>query len=364
VARHRFRSAGAVALVLVGLTGACSDGDDTVSSTTSVPPVSGPRFTPTGRRAGFAHGYELVRRESPRAVGADLDLMASTGARWFRAGIGWGHIERDRGTYDWASTDRVVRGALDRGLSVVAVVGSAPGWDAAPGCRTFECAPAEPGPYADFVALAARRYAPLGVHHWEIWNEPNHSAFWGPRPDAEAYTELLRAASTAIHAVEPSATVMSGGLSPARDVRGQIAPVTFLRRIYQLGARPYLDAVAHHPYQFPALPSAPDLTNALFQTKVLHDVMVDFDDGHKRIWGTEVGAPTRGDYSVSEGDQAQWVREYYRIWNDWSFTGPLLWYTARDHGNRDTIEDSFGLVHHDREAKPGLAAFVDVMREG
>ena len=41
------------------------------------PPVA--RFTITGARSGFAHGYELVRRESPADVEADLDLMANTG---------------------------------------------------------------------------------------------------------------------------------------------------------------------------------------------------------------------------------------------------------------------------------------------
>ena len=85
--------------------------------------------------------------------------------------------------------------------------------------------------------------------------------------------------------------------------------------------------------------------------------MVSFGDGAKKIWGTEVGAPTRGPDSVSETDQALWLREYYDIWNGWAFTGPLFWYTARDTGNANTLEDSYGLVHHNRTPKPALAAF-------
>ena len=104
------------------------------------------RFTITGSRAGFAHGFELVRRESPADVEADLDLMASTGAQWLRASITWGSIELSPGVYNWAGTDRVVQGALARGLSVVAVVSSAPGWDRKPGCETDECAPNDPAP--------------------------------------------------------------------------------------------------------------------------------------------------------------------------------------------------------------------------
>ena len=85
--------------------------------------------------------------------------------------------------------------------------------------------------------------------------------------------------------------------------------------------------------------------------------MVSFGDGAKKIWGTEVGAPTRGPRSVSETNQAMWLRDYYDIWNGWAFTGPLFWYSARDTGNANTLEDSYGLVHHDRTPKPALAAF-------
>ena len=151
------------------------------------------RFTITGSRAGFAHGYELVRRESPADVEADLDLMA-VDRRAVAAGraLGGATSSAVPGVYDWAAPTGVVLGARSAGCRSSSSSRSAPRWDSAPGCRQFECAPDDPGPYASFVRVAAQRYAPLGVHHWEIWNEPNHVPFWGPRPDPVAYTELLR----------------------------------------------------------------------------------------------------------------------------------------------------------------------------
>ncbi|HEY3722466.1 MAG TPA: cellulase family glycosylhydrolase [Acidimicrobiia bacterium] len=367
------RTVACVALLVV--LAACSGGSDgsarshraaRPTTTTTVPPpatsTTAPRrFTVTGSRAGFAHGFELVRRESPADVEADLDLMASTGAQWLRASLTWGSIELQPGVYNWTGTDRVVQGALARGMSVVAVISSAPGWDRKPGCRTDECAPNDLAPYAAFARVAAQRYAPLGVHAWEIWNEPNHVAFWGPQPDPVAYTDLLRQSSAAIHAVDPGATVMNGGMAPAPDRNGEISPVTFLRRVYELGGGPSMDAVAHHPYQFPDPPTSPEPSNAFLQTERLHDLMVSFGDGSKKIWGTEVGAPTRGAQSVSEANQATWLRQYYDIWNGWAFTGPLLWYNARDTGSANRLEDSYGLVHHDRTPKPGLGAFEDMV---
>jgi hypothetical protein len=353
---------------------ACADGADraappreTIPTTAPaaesiVPPATPgapatPRFTITGSRAGFAHGYELVRRESAADVEKDLDLMASTGARWLRVGISWAHVEPAPGVYNWVSTDRVVHGALQRGLSVLAAVSSAPDWDSAKGCHQDECAPADPAPYAAFMRIAVARYAPLGVHAWEIWNEPNHEPFWAPRPDPVAYTKLLKLSANAIHETDPTAVVMNGGLSPAPDEGVEISPLTFLRRVYELGGGPFMDAVAHHPYQYPDRPTSPESTNAFMQTPLLHDLMVRFGDGAKLIWGTEVGAPTRGERAVSEANQAIWVREYYDAWNGWAFTGPLLWYTARDKSNGDHVEDAYGLVHEDRSPKPGLGAF-------
>ncbi len=155
---------------------------------------------------------------------------------------------------------------------------------------------------------------------------------------------------------------MNGGMAPASDGNGEISPVTFLRRIYELGGGPSMDAVANHPYQFPDPPTSPEPSNAFLQTEQLHDLMVSFGDGAKKIWGTEVGAPTRGAQSVSEADQATWLREYYDIWNGWAFTGPLLWYNARDTGTAYLREDSYGLVHHDRAPKPGFGAFEEMVR--
>ena len=363
-------------IVLLAVVAGCTDADDSsaptarstpatstssTSTTTTVPATRPRQFTVTGSRSGFAHGYELVRREPPADVEADLDLMASSGAQWLRAGISWATVEPSPGVYDWAGSDRVVHGALDRGMSVLVAVSSAPGWDAKPGCHTNECAPSDPRPYADFIRVAVQRYAPLGVHTWEIWNEPNHVQFWGPRPDPVAYTDLLKRSSLAIHETDPDAIVMNGGLSPAPNGNGEIAPLTFLRRVYELGGGPYMGAVADHPYQYPNRPTSSESTNAFLQTAAIHDLMVSFGDGSKLIWGTEVGAPTRGPRTVSEANGPTWVREYYDVWNGWAFTGPLLWYTARDKGDGNGIEDSYGLVRHNRTPKPAWSTFVEMV---
>lgn len=52
------------------------------------------------------------------------------------------------------------------------------------------------------------------VEYYEIWNEPNIN-YWNPTPNPEDYGRLFKAAADAIHATDPKAKVVFGGLSGA-----------------------------------------------------------------------------------------------------------------------------------------------------
>jgi hypothetical protein len=92
--------------------------------------------------------------------------------------------------------------------------------------------------------------------------------------------------------------------------------------------------------------------------------MVNHGDAAKRIWGTEIGAPTEGGGgSVPEAVQAQIVAQAYQQWTAWPFTGPLIWFSYEDAGsdpfNRD---DHFGLLDAAGRHKPGYDVFLAVVR--
>ncbi len=52
------------------------------------------------------------------------------------------------------------------------------------------------------------------VEYYEIWNEPNID-YWNPAPSPEEYGRLFKAAAAAIHATDPNAKTVFGGLSGA-----------------------------------------------------------------------------------------------------------------------------------------------------
>jgi polysaccharide biosynthesis protein PslG len=297
----------------------------------------------------------------------ELDHYRSLGARWMRIGINWHVIQRSGpDSFNWAPFDAVVRGARERGINVLGVLLYTPPW-ARGGRGDPATPPSDPGDYATFAAQAVRHYAPMGVEHWEIWNEPNIPEFWKTGPNAAAYTALLRAAYGAIKRADPDAAVVSGGLSgygAYRDVSadGRINPLTFLERMYAAGANDHFDALGYHPYNFPgglAFHPASGWSQMVETRPSVRSIMNANRDGDKQIWATEFGAPTSGaPGAMTEREVARLVTDGYKAFASYSWAGPLFWYSLRDLGaSGGDREYFFGLLRHDFSAKPAYTAY-------
>lgn len=308
----------------------------------------------------------------------DLDTLQRAGSKWLRVDINWAQIQRSGPTsYDWAAIDRVVQRAQARGMRVLGTIVYTPGW-ARPSGTSATYGP-EPASYALFARRAVKHYSAMGVHTYEVWNEPNVPAFWTPAPNVAAYTRLLQAAYPAIKAADPQATVLTGGTAPeltegtsvvAVDwlngiyANGRVAPVDWLDGIYANGGRGFFDAVSHHPYCWPEMPGKATAWSAWYQmygtNPSLRSVMVDNGDGAKKIWATEFGAPTNGPSGshVSEATQARMIARAYEVWSNYSWGGPLFTYSGRDLGtSTSTRENFFGLVRKDFTRKPSFSAY-------
>ena len=314
---------------------------------------------PSDESTGIAPTTSVLAEDSTRALQRDFELMASTGAHWVRFDFDWSGAEPKPGSFDWRLIDRLVRAARAQHLGILATVAYTPAW-ARPEGTTDKAPPTDPAAFANFARAAASRYAQLGVHHWELWNEPNVTAFWEPAPNPTAYAALLKASAGAVRSADPAATIISAGLAPGvdRSDGATVSPRTFLRGVYDAGGGPAFDAVGIHPYSYPDPPLTPGPDNTFFTLPDTYQVMVDHGDGAKRIWGTEFGAPTGSSERAVTGDQqADRLREGYDQWRRWSFTGPLFWYSHRDKGtDQSDPEDNFGLVTNIGHPKPTLAA--------
>lgn len=291
---------------------------------------------------GFSVGASQIWM-SAQDADRELDAAALTNARWLRVHVDWHAVEKVKGEYDWGYVDHWIDGARARGMRVLGLITNTPDWAKAPGTALY-APPTDPADYAAFAAAVAKRYRDR-VTDWELWNEPNLPRFLGfAESRAAVYVGLLKAAYPAIKAVQPNSTVISAGLSPAVGVDG---PANFLNDMYVNGAKGYFDAVAMHPYVFPAgLAADPD--NAWSDLARAHDVMTLNGDGDKKVWMTELGAPTSDPAAegVSQQEQAKQILDVLAGLAAAGWVGPAFIYSIRDvdSANRGNREDNFGAL--------------------
>jgi hypothetical protein len=197
------------------------------------------------------------------------------------------------------------------------------------------------------------------VRTFEIWNEANIHTFWNPAPNPVLYTAMLRDAYAAIKAVDPSATVLSGGLAPATNDGTNIAPVTYLEDMYADGAKGSFDALGYHAYSAPALPDTYESWSGWSQmdqtTPSVRSVMTANGDAGKQIWITEVGAPSSGPSGVGTAAQAEEVTQAIQGARANSWIGAEFFYTYQDAA---THPDYYGLLNADGSPKPAWVALA------
>jgi len=299
----------------------------------------------------------------PVDMARQFDLMARMHVTFVRVDFNWAAVEGTRGQYDWSYTDRIVEHAAARGMEILALLSYTPGWARPPGTTTHD-APTRTVDFAEFARAAAKRYLTRGVRSWEIWNEPNSSDHWHPRPDVNRYGELFTAAAAAIRNIDPDATVMTGGLTRGGDTPDgrRISQITFLSGLYRNGAAQVADAIAIHPYSFPYLPSgsAEGIEGTYQSLPAIRALTRRYGDTEKKIWITEFGAPTGTDpEAMSERDQATSLLEARRLAESWEWVGPLIFYEVRDGGTDPTdLEQNFGVVRADMTPKDAAKALM------
>lgn len=321
-----------------------------------------------GKRIGFTVGDHLATM-SEQELEESLADMESLGVGWLRFDMAWDIAQPEQGdTFEWARSDRIVLAARKHNLKVLPILTFTPKWARQPECiDTFKCAPVDNADFARFAAEAARHYAPMGVQTWEIWTEPNTTFFWRPLPNAEVYVDLLKKSYTAIKQVDPQATVISAGLSPAENKKGSITQLDYFESMYRYGAKDYMDAVGYHPYSYPSLPGNVLEWSAWSQMsdldRSIRSIMSDNGDGDKQVWVTEFGAPTNGPLNFAdEYLQNYMIEDAIRQMSETPWMATLFFHSYKDLGTeQNNIENFFGVVRYDGTKKPSYYKLKSIL---
>jgi len=328
----------------------------TTTTTTSAAPGAATTTTTGGPAFGMSLG-NLSASTSQQT--AELANMYSIGLRWVRIDASWALVQAGGpSSFDWSWLDQEVSAITAAGMHVDLVIDTAPSW--ASGSTQEWTQPLSASAFATFAGEVAARYGPMGVNAYEIWNEPNLQGYWNLAPNPGFYTAMLQDSHAAIKAVQPSSTVISGGLAPAADdSAGDIAPIEFLSDMYADGAKGSFDVLGDHAYSYPALPNTYEPWSGwsyLDQTTPsLRSVMTANGDASKQIWITEVGAPSAGPNGVGTTAQAEEMTQAVQDAQSTPGVGALFVYTYQDAA---TDPDYFGLLNADGSQKPAWAALA------
>jgi len=264
----------------------------------------------------------------------ELELIRDSGVRWVRMDFNWRGTERKAGVYDFSAYDAFLAALDQNRLKAVLILDTPnPLYDNGAPPKSDGAVQA----FAQWAAAAVSHFKGRGVL-WELWNEPESSAY--PIAQRNAYLKLALATGAAIKAVAPNEQFMGPATAGAA--------VAYAVGCLQAGMSKYWTAVSIHPYS--ATPEAflarvPGLTPAVAPLPL-----------YSSEWGYSTAGGANYDVVADEQIQAKYLSREFLV-NAAGGIGLSIWYDWKDDGADPTNKQHhFGVVHSDLSPKPAYKA--------
>jgi hypothetical protein len=228
--------------------------------------VSPPAFAGTAAVSGM-NGWSLHGLSWPD-LNSQLDDMESQGVKVLRVDASWSSLEPNAPgangpVYDFSGEDAEVYAIASHHMRWLPILDYSAPWAAGnPG--DWRSPPADNAQFASYAAAVAARYGVGGsfwaqypqlpyepVHMYEVWNEENGDYFWDSGVDPAAYAHLYLTTRSALHAVDPAAQVIVGGLT---NPQGGLSALQFISDMYHdvPSLTGNVDGIGVHPYAWNA----------------------------------------------------------------------------------------------------------------
>jgi polysaccharide biosynthesis protein PslG len=287
-----------------------------------------------------------------------LDIIQEAGIQMIRDECLWSDVEIDSGVYVIPpEVDRYVAAALSRNIDVYMIL-NYNNSIYAPSNGSGVTSEENRKAFARYCQAVVSHFAPLGIKHYEIWNEPNHGVlFWTPQPNAIDYTLLLHTAYDSIKAIDTSLTVIGCATSPAiGNPSPYIEGLDFIRDVFAAGGGNYMDAVSFHLYQ---VAYRPEYELISYVNSVKSFV------GNKPIYFSEFGYPTHTAWpNISLEKQASYVsRMFLTCLNDPQIKSVVYYDLKNDGTVHEEPEHNFGLLEFNRSPKPSYTSLKNLIKQ-
>ena len=303
------------------------------TSVVDLHPGGSPKLIPD---SPYGMGIYLGQRWPSTEMEKPAQMAEHMGIKWMRDEFNWGHVEPEKGKWNFERFDASVETATRHGVSIFGLLCY---W--APWAKPHT----EEGiqDYCNYVKTVVGRYKDR-IKYWEIWNEPN-IFFW--TGTIEQYTTLLKAAYDAVKEADPEAKVI-GCCTAGTDLN-------FIEQVFKFGGFDKMDILSIHPYRYPPTPEETGFIEELKKA----DALVRKYGAPKEIWITEIGWPTNiGGNGSSEAKQAAMIVRTYLQAIASGVVQKVFWYNYRNDG-MDVFynEHNFGIMRRDHSPKPACVAF-------
>ncbi len=273
-----------------------------------------------------------------------LDAAHAAGLAWVRMDLFWSAVEASTNVYNWSAYDNLLNSLQSRAMKALLILdyGNAL-YTGANNLPPTNAAAVQA--FGNFAQAAAQHFAGRGAR-FEIWNEPNIAGFWPPAANPTQYAALAQATIPRLHQGDPSAPVVTGGLSGF--------DYNFATGYLSRGGGSGATAVGVHPYGS----NPPEvLTDRLL---LLRSIVGQYLSNAPPVWDTEWGfsSASFGDGHSPAARQRQAVLVSRELLSACAAGFPLvIYYDLRDDGTSSTDpEQNFGLLANDYSDKPAMQA--------
>ena len=266
---------------------------------------------------------------------------AEIGVKWTRLQADWPSVEKTRGEYDFAETDKAFEIAIRSGITPFVTIGKGnplysdygqsddPALAAIYGRHVLPPVHSEVNMQAflAYVRAVVERYKDK-INYWEIWNEPNHFNYWGGNPDGKEYGKLVERTASLIRSVDPECKIIAGataGIDPE-----------FTEQFLSQVSKGLIDIISFHNY-------GPVPEERAYAAAELWKV-IDRHDPDIVLWQGECGYPSasstkdfRGRSPWGNFIQAKWLLR--QSFTDIFFCKAEMsnYFLLANFGNRDSI---------------------------
>jgi hypothetical protein len=212
-----------------------------------LPLGGGTKIVPQDRAAGNPSSSDSSLF-APQALGVnihfthplpgEMEMMAAAGIKWIRTDLDWASTEQIKGAYDFSAYDHLMATLNLYGIRALLILDYAnPLYDN--GLSPYDDAGRRA--FAEWAKAAVLHFEGRGIV-WEMYNEPDLTSVWTPKPNAEDYAKLALTVGQTLHAAAPNEIYVGPALS-------YLMNFSFLETSLKAGLLRYWSAVSVHPYR-------------------------------------------------------------------------------------------------------------------